>query len=226
MKWFKHLVTASTSEKLNALMDKYPRNRVGAYGRYWLMLEMLAAKYDINALSNDNLTPTFNIHLDTIKQTLRIHRDIDCKMYVTSMHDVGLMSATLNERSCIITFPKLLEVMGKDEKHRRKKVAQLSLEEKRVDENRIEESRQEHSSLADFFSLAITLEPPVNFIDKFGQDTIDKNWNSNVLYYESKNMTKSFGQFMYESLDRTVKKFGSKKSDQEKLEELAKEMGL
>ena len=204
-------------------MDKYPKNRQAAYGRYWLLVELLASKFEIDEQDNDEIVPTFSIHLDTIKQRLGIFHDTSCLKYAQCIHEVGLMSLKIEKRSCLISFPKLLEVMGRDDKRARKGRGKNALEEKRRDKKRREEIVP--APLAPLFSLGFCMEPSQDFIDTFGSDITDKHWVEAATYHQTSGNKKPFGKFMYDNLTGTIKKFGSRKADQERLEEIANEWG-
>lgn len=100
MKWFKHYSNASTSAKLNLLMDKFGTD---GYGKYWLLVELLADKFD-------GIDPTFELHLATIKLRLRIHHDNIARKLLVYMHDIQLIYLSSQDNLYTIYFPKLLEI--------------------------------------------------------------------------------------------------------------------
>jgi hypothetical protein len=100
MKWFKHYSNASTSAKLNILMEKHG---IEGYGKYWLLVELLADKW-----SGDE--PRFEIHYSTIKQRLRTYHDKITRRFLKDLNESRLMSIECKDNLCTIYFPKLLEI--------------------------------------------------------------------------------------------------------------------
>jgi hypothetical protein len=127
VKWFKHYSDASTSQKLNVLMDKYG---LEGYARYWLLIELLAEKFD-------GKDPTFQLHLNTIKQRLRTYHTKIIERFLKDIGESLLMSVECDDKLYTIYCPKLLEI--KDNHTRNLQVKTKSLaprkEKKRKEKN-------------------------------------------------------------------------------------------
>lgn len=100
MKWFKHYTNASLSHKLNLLRDKYG---LEGYARYWLLVELLAEKFD-----GENTT--FEIHPRTLSQQLGYYRHTMTKQWLNYGQTLGLYRADCSGDVWVIVFDKLLEI--------------------------------------------------------------------------------------------------------------------
>lgn len=100
MKWFKHYTGASRSEKLNALRDKYG---LEGYARYWLLVELLAEKFD-------GTDTTFRIHKRTMSQQLGYYRHTMSEQWLNNGQTLGLYNFHCDGDVYVIVFDKLLEI--------------------------------------------------------------------------------------------------------------------
>ena len=125
MKWFKHHTDASRSEKLMVLIDKFG---VEGYGRYWLLVELLAEKFD-------GKDANFRIHNNTIKRGLFIYHGKMVQRLLECIDDVGLMSLSCSDDIWSIYCPKLLEIK---DNHTRNLQVKTKLVAPRIEENRID----------------------------------------------------------------------------------------
>ena len=134
MKWFKHYVDASRSEKLAALREK---TGLEGYARYWLLVEFLAEKFDGN-------NTEFIVNRKTLGRHLGYYRPTMARHWLDIGHTLGLFQVSLSgqcqvndDLNYLIVFPKLLEI--KDNHTRNLQVTSKSLaprkEKKRIDKN-------------------------------------------------------------------------------------------
>lgn len=107
MKWFKHYTDASRSEKLAALMDK---TGVEGYGRYWLLVEFLAEKFDGNETE-------FLVNKKTLGRHLGYYRPTMARHWLDIGETLGLFRVSMlgqchsnDDSNYLIVFPKLLEI--------------------------------------------------------------------------------------------------------------------
>lgn len=129
MKWFKHYSNASTSQKLNIIMDKHG---LDGYAKYWLLVELLAEKFDGNE-------PIFLLHYTTIKQRLRAYHNKITRTFLEDLDNVGLMSVKCKDNLYTIYFPKLLEIKDNHTRNLQVKTKPLAPREEknRTDKNRV-----------------------------------------------------------------------------------------
>ena len=111
MKWIKHYVDATDSVKLNKLMDKYG---VEGYGRYWLLLELLAQHWDENQ-------ERIEIHLRTIAKQLRYYKLTSAKEWVNNGQTMGLYEVDIDSNVFSFKAPILSELQSKDYKYEKTK---------------------------------------------------------------------------------------------------------
>jgi len=121
LKWFKHYCNASESEKLNQLMDKYG---LEGLARYWLLVELLAEKWDGNE-------PKFNLHLRTLTRRLRYYRLTSAEQWLNNGHQWGLYNFHCVDNACTIYFPKLLEIRDNHIKNLQVKSKKVSTREEK-----------------------------------------------------------------------------------------------
>ena len=128
MKWFKHYSDASRSEKLAQLVDEFG---IEGYGRYWLLIELLAEKFD-------GKDTNFTIHNTTIKRTLYIHHDKMAAKFLGTIANLGLMSCVSTNKLWSISCPKLLEIK---DNHTKNLQVKSKLVPPRTDKNRTDQSK-------------------------------------------------------------------------------------
>lgn len=121
LKWFKHYSNACESEKLNKLMDKYG---LEGLARYWLLVELLARKWDGNE-------PKFNLHLRTLARQLRYYRLTMAKQWLDNGQRLGLYNFHCEGNACTIYFPKLLEIRDNHVKNLQVKSKKVSSREEK-----------------------------------------------------------------------------------------------
>lgn len=111
MKWFKHYTNASDSVKLNHLIDDLG---IEGYGRYWLLLEMLAEEFD-------GSSTTFHIHSHKISSKVRIKFSKKLATFMQKLSNFHLIEFKLVGKVYEIESPILLELQSRDFKTARNK---------------------------------------------------------------------------------------------------------
>lgn len=114
MKWFKHYHNASSSIKLQNLIDELG---VEGYGRYWLFLELLCEKFD-----GEN--PEIQIHINETRSRLRLRYNGTVAGWLRELAGKGLCEFSTDDRVYKIKAPILLELQDRDFKFARKKRVQ------------------------------------------------------------------------------------------------------
>lgn len=160
MKWFKHYSDASKSSKLNLIVDKFG---LKGYAMYWLIVELLAEKFD-------GEDPTFEVHFNTIKQTLRVYHNKIIKDFMESVDDVGLMSVQCDSNLYHISFPKLLEIKDNHTKNLQVKNKKVT---PRIEKNKIK-NKIKNTPLG---SNVIEFQDSKNEISNELFDSIIEQWN-------------------------------------------------
>jgi hypothetical protein len=133
MKWFKHMTNMSDDDFVRELIEEF---EVNGYAWWCLLLEAYFGKLEEEM--DDNIT--FN--LTYLCQKMFIKKSNLMKFFANS----GVAARTyptFHKKSVTIRIPKALELLGKDSKFRRKKFAQLSLDEITLDERRGKEEKEE-----------------------------------------------------------------------------------
>lgn len=116
MRWFKHFCDASDSVKLNRLVDELG---VDGYGRYWLLLELLAGEFDGNST-------TFKVHSRKISAKVQIKFSKKLATFMQKLSDFSLLTFKTNGKVYEIDCPIMLELQSKDSKYNRKRVVGVS----------------------------------------------------------------------------------------------------
>lgn len=111
MRWFKHYSNAKESEKLTTL-----KAELGAagYGRYWILLEELAARTDGTSFK-------FKFLMSDLKGILMAYRTKDVSILLSSCMHLGLISFSKQGNLVLIEAPILLDLMGSQTKYDRTK---------------------------------------------------------------------------------------------------------
>ncbi|NQY01105.1 MAG: DUF4373 domain-containing protein [Flavobacteriaceae bacterium] len=109
MKWFKHYSNASDSLKLNHLIDELG---LEGYGRYWLLLELLAQDFD-------GINDEFEIHFRKISSKLQIKFSKKLETFLQKLQDFSLIEYRVKEKVYFLKSPILLELQGRDFKKAR-----------------------------------------------------------------------------------------------------------
>ena len=208
--YFRHSFFARNDIKLLMLRDAVG---VGFYYYYFSLIELCGEQ------SADELKEEYEFHNSTIRSLWRINLK-KSEHIASHMNAVGLLEFKKLEKSFWFRVPNLSKYLGK---YSTKYESNIVSKGKEIKEKK---KKVKDRLLTSFFSVQQSSNAPDIFIEEFGQDVINKGWNNSVAFYESKEMTKSFGQFMYESMERTKQKFGSQKSIQAELEVAAKELGI
>lgn len=90
MQWFKHYSSASISVKLSSLIDELG---VAGYGRYWLLLELLANTWDGESTFID-------LHFNTIHKQLQYYKKTMTKQFLNNR---AIVSVLFNDCSPIVS---------------------------------------------------------------------------------------------------------------------------
>ena len=113
MKWFKHFSNASDSIKLNKLIDELG---VESYGRYWLLLELLASEmYEGHE--------EVEIHFRKISTKVHIKFNKKLETFMQKLSDFSLIQFEIVGKVYKISSPILGELQDKDSKYNRKRIA-------------------------------------------------------------------------------------------------------
>lgn len=88
MKWFKHMTAAQDDEKLRGVWDRY--NAAG-YGRWWLLLEAVAADYKAG------MVPQITLSARQWSSVLRYSRADDAIAFLAFLDDEGLVSCRFEQ---------------------------------------------------------------------------------------------------------------------------------
>lgn len=116
MKWFKHFYNASSSMKLQRVIDEFG---VEGYGHYFLLLELLTEKFDGSSTE-------IELHFEEISAKVRIKFSKKLETFVQKLADFSLLSFQISGKVYKIDCPILLELQDKDSKYNRKKIASRS----------------------------------------------------------------------------------------------------
>lgn len=155
MKWFKHFVAAGDSVKLNKLVDELG---VEGYGRYWLLLELLAGEFD-------GSSTTFEVHFRKISAKVQIKFSTKLETFLQKLSDFSLLTFKKNGKVYEINCPILMELQDKDSRYNRKRIVTKSqnttleeeveeeVDKEKEEENRKKESISSTSSKKDFLKL-------------------------------------------------------------------------
>ena len=115
MKWFKHMANATDNKKIALLMDEFGVD--AGYAMYFKFIELCAAELEQNP--NKSLEK-FQFSHTIVRRKLR-KSATKVELFLRFCDTFEIFSYTKVEKFYNIEFPKLLEIMNKDEKYRRKK---------------------------------------------------------------------------------------------------------
>lgn len=161
MKWFRHFHNASSSIKIQLLIDELG---VEGYGHYFLLLELLTEKFDGKSAKVD-------LHLDEICSKVRIKFSKKLEKFVQKLADFSLLSYEISGKVYKFDCPILLELQDKDSKYNRKKrsgsekLANNRIKNKNIDK---EEEEEEYITIveSDFdYTHPLDLKPDVKKFD-------------------------------------------------------------
>jgi len=110
MRWFKHYSNAMDSNKLTELLAL---TGVAGMGRYWLLMELMAKKYD------GQKDQEFVFRTKDLQQELSTYHFNSLRKYLQCIHNVGVMSIICDVNVTRISTPILLELQAKDFKKKR-----------------------------------------------------------------------------------------------------------
>lgn len=117
MQWFKHYNNASKKEVFVRLSNEF--GRVRAVGLYWIFIEYFHSIWD------SNKEPKFIVNKKELRTLLEL-KDQKLLTFLTSMQDVGTISFVSFENKIEIFLHKLPEILTKDQKYNRKRIAKGS----------------------------------------------------------------------------------------------------
>lgn len=112
MRWVKHYSDASTSLKLSQMMEKLGTI---SYSWYWLLIELLAEKYD-------GKNTTITIHFSTVPSKVRIKSRKKFESFLSHLESILALNYKRNGDTFEIQIPILLELQSKDKKYDRSKI--------------------------------------------------------------------------------------------------------
>jgi len=110
MRWFKHYSNAMGSNKLTELLAL---TGLAGMGRYWLLMELMAEKYD------GQEDQEFVFRTKDLQQELSTYHLNSLRKYLQCIHNVGIMSIKCDVDVTRISTPILLELQAKDFKKKR-----------------------------------------------------------------------------------------------------------
>lgn len=110
MKWVKHYYNASYSVELNELVDTFG---LEGYARYWLVLELLAEKFDGESIK-------FTLHFEEISRKVRIKFAKKLETFMQKLPKSCITFKKIREKVYEIEAPILLNLMDRDFKKSRK----------------------------------------------------------------------------------------------------------
>ena len=116
MKWFKHFTDASNSTRLNVLIDGFG---VEGYGRYWLLMELLAEEFD----GSDE---AIEVHFRKISAKVQIKFAKKLETFMQKLCDFHLIEWEVEGKIYKIKSLILAELQDKDSKYNRKRIAKPS----------------------------------------------------------------------------------------------------
>lgn len=111
MKWFRHFSNASTSLKLNGLIDKLG---LKGYGQYWLLIELLNEKFDGFDASS------IMVHQSELLTSLRVRYVGTLGELLGNMKGLDLLDYSRDERVYSFNCPMLFDLMDKDSKYNKR----------------------------------------------------------------------------------------------------------
>lgn len=111
MKYFRHFSNASSSLKIQKVLDQMG---LEGYAQYFLLLELLNEKFD-------GKNTKIELHFNEISAKVRIKFSKKLETFVQKLADFSLLSYQLSGKVYEIDCPMLLELMDKDSKYNRKK---------------------------------------------------------------------------------------------------------
>lgn len=111
MKYFRHFSNASTSIKLQRIIDE---KGVEGYGRYFLFLELLNEKFD-------GTSTKVSLHLNEIGPKVRLKFTKSVISFIRELVQFELISVSVSGKVYEIDCPILLELMDRDSKFNRSK---------------------------------------------------------------------------------------------------------
>lgn len=133
MKWFKHYSNASGSVSLSHLIDELG---VEGYGRYWLLLELLADEFD-----GENAN--FEVHLNKILAKLHVKFVKKLETFLQKLSDFRLIQFSVDGKVYRIEAPILLELQSRDFKKARIERAQTAPKNKIENKTKIKDKEEE-----------------------------------------------------------------------------------
>lgn len=202
MKWFKHYTDASRSEKLAALMDK---TGIEGYGRYWLLVEFLAEKFD-------GKETEFLVNKRTLGRHLGYYRPTMARHWLDIGHTLGLFQVSMSgqchtndDSNYLIVFPKLLEI--KDNHTKNLQVTTKSLAP-RTDKNRIDKSKatKTKSSFSENLISLLTDDEIITWCKKTGTAKIQEQLYSD---YDHSFLKEEIKAAYYWQLENKIRKAGT-----------------
>lgn len=111
MKYFRHFSNASSSLKVQRILDEMG---LKGYAQYFLLLELLNEKFDGESTK-------VSVHLNEIAAKVRLKFDKSLTNFIQKLSDFELISFQLSGKVYEIDCPILLELMDRDSKFNRTK---------------------------------------------------------------------------------------------------------
>jgi hypothetical protein len=133
VKWFRHFASAWSSLKLNRLIDELG---VEGYGRYWLLLELLAEHFD-----GENTL--FVLHYRQVSPRILLKTEKKIDHFFKKLSSFSLIEYNTERNIYKIECPIILELQDKDSKYNRKRVVKRSLGATLEEEEDIEKDLEE-----------------------------------------------------------------------------------
>jgi len=105
MQWMKHYANASSSVKLNKLVDKLG---LTAYARYWLLMELICEDFDGESI-------TFEVHFRQLSKQLQVRLNSSLTKFMEVLNSVELVGQLhIENQTYVFDAPILLELQSRD----------------------------------------------------------------------------------------------------------------
>jgi hypothetical protein len=176
MRFFRHFSDASSSLTIQKIIDEMG---VEGYGQYFLLLELLNSKFDGSSTK-------IALHSDEISAKVRIKFTKKLETFVQKLADFCVLSFELSGKVYQIDCPVLAELMDKDSKYNRKKLAPCEESAKprikKENKKKIKKEKENkeiygiHESIADDFLKPFFVEVKIQTQEAWFKIYPDRNW--------------------------------------------------
>ncbi|MFW5887949.1 MAG: hypothetical protein ACOCUH_04050 [Bacteriovoracia bacterium] len=152
MRWFKHYCDASTSIKVNQIIDECG---LEGYARWFLLLELLSEKFDGESTK-------FEIHFNEISAKVRIKFSKKLETFLKLLHNFSLIELEVKGKVYKIDCPILMNLQDRDFKKSRKNRGTDAPKIKNKIKNKDKEEEREYSARKPLVFPGSKNELPIN----------------------------------------------------------------